>query len=173
MKRLTLVLAAVAVAFYLSGTPALAQHGHGGGPPAGPGAGASHGPSGTHGPSANPSSQPSTAGPKSATDLLKTNTKLDSKLTAKLQSQGLLPKGTDLKDACSGFRNLGQCIAAIHVSHNLGGSCTFTNLKTAVTTGAKDSLGQAIHGCDPGAKAKAEAKKGQRQAHDDLKESSS
>src|SRR5215831_10785132 len=42
----------------------------------------------------------------------------NTKLAAKLQS--LLPKGTDLTMASSGFKNLGQFVAAVHVAHNLG-----------------------------------------------------
>src|SRR5260370_18894240 len=42
----------------------------------------------------------------------------NSKLSSNLQK--LLPKGTTPQQACSGFKNLGQCVAAIHVSHNLG-----------------------------------------------------
>lgn len=36
-----------------------------------------------------------------------------------------------------------------------------------------ESLGQAIHGCNPHVGAKAEAKKGKKQADDDIKESGS
>src|SRR5215467_2134220 len=42
----------------------------------------------------------------------------DAAFHAKIQS--LLPPNTDLKTAESGFKNHGQFIAALHVSHNLG-----------------------------------------------------
>jgi hypothetical protein len=42
------------------------------------------------------------------------NTKLSSNL------QGLLPTGTNIQEAAKGFDNLGQFVAAVHVSHNLG-----------------------------------------------------
>ena len=60
-------------------------------------------------------------------------------LAAKLQSR--LPAGTDLNTAAAGFRNLGQFVAAVNVSNNLG--LDFTTLKTAIVTDGK-SLGQAI-----------------------------
>ena len=60
-------------------------------------------------------------------------------LAAKLQSR--LPAGTDLNTAAAGFRNLGQFVAAVNVSNNLG--LDFTTLKTAMVTDGK-SLGQAI-----------------------------
>ena len=60
-------------------------------------------------------------------------------LASKLQSR--LPAGTDLDTASAGFRNLGQFVAAVNVSNNLG--LDFTTLKTAMVTDGK-SLGQAI-----------------------------
>jgi hypothetical protein len=54
------------------------------------------------------------SGKKTVGDLLTQNTKLSSNL------QGLLPAGTNLQDAAKGFDNLGQFVAATHVSHNLG-----------------------------------------------------
>ena len=60
-------------------------------------------------------------------------------LAGKLQSR--LPAGTDLNPAAAGFRNLGQFVAAVNVSNNLG--LDFTTLKTAMVTDGK-SLGQAI-----------------------------
>jgi len=60
-------------------------------------------------------------------------------LASKLQSR--LPAGTDVTKAAAGFRNLGQFVAAVNVSNNLG--LNFTTLKTAMVTDGK-SLGQAI-----------------------------
>lgn len=66
---------------------------------------------------------------------LQKNTKLTEKL------EGRLPKGTDLMEAAEGFRNLGQFVAAVNVSNNLG--LDFEQLKTAMVDDGK-SLGQAI-----------------------------
>jgi hypothetical protein len=60
-------------------------------------------------------------------------------LASKLQSR--LPAGTDLNTAAGDFRNLGQFVAAVNVSNNLG--LDFQALKTAMTKDGK-SLGQAI-----------------------------
>ncbi len=109
------------------------------------------------------------AGKSSPTDLLTRNTKLAANLEA------LLPAGTKATDACSGFKNLGQCVAAVHVSHNLG--LSFTDLKTKMlgtaatkTTAAVPamSLGKAIQTLDPNADAKAEIGKATKQAKVDL-----
>lgn len=87
----------------------------------------------------------------------------------------LIP-GTDIATACDGFRNLGQCVAAIHVSSNL--KLSFTDLKTnmlgkAATSTAPAvppmSLGKAIQAIDPKADAQAEVNKANKQAKQDMK----
>src|SRR5262249_49862424 len=113
MKAKILLGSAAMVAFMAA--LVFAQHGHGGGrsssmhgsdhsSSAHGKADADHG----SGHDANPS------GSKSISQKLVANTKLASKL------QGLLPPGTNLQTASSGFKNLGQFVAAVHVSHNLG-----------------------------------------------------
>ena len=71
---------------------------------------------------------------------LKKNTNLAAKLA------GQLPAGTDLMTAAAGFRNLGQFVAAVNVSNNLG--LSFTQLKAKMVTGGM-SLGQAIQAVRP------------------------
>ena len=65
-------------------------------------------------------------------------------LASKLQSR--LPAGTDLMAASAGFRNLGQFVAAVNVSNNLG--IPFSELKTRMVTDGM-SLGQAIQDARP------------------------
>lgn len=62
------------------------------------------------------------------------------KLAARLQP--LLPRGMDVNNAAQGFRNWGQFVAAVHVSHNLG--IPFADLKAKMTGTNPMSLGQAI-----------------------------
>jgi len=170
-----LTLAAVACCFSLS--PAFAQHPHGGG------AGGSHGPAmsgGTDHGNANGSGKGAAA--SSPTELLTDKPKFDSKLTSKLQAKGLLPTGTDLKDACSGFKNLGQCIAAIHVSHNhdipfaclkahMTGTPPATGTACPAGTGSsKMSLGKSIQALSPKTDAKEATKTAQKQSDADIKE---
>src|SRR6266498_3679658 len=100
------------------------------------------------------------SGQKSNSQKLASNTKLASKL------QGLLPPGTNLQTAASGFKNLGQFVAAVHVSHNLG--IPFDQLKAKMLGPPSESLGQAIHDLKPTANAKAETKKAESEAHQDL-----
>ena len=165
----------------LAGGTAFAQHGPAGGP------GLSHGPSAnSHGAMNSPNSGTHSTASASQTDVLSHNSKLDSTLTMKLQSKNLLPAGTDLSSACSGFRNLGQCIAAIHVSHNLNlnfaclkadmtgqAPATGSNCPTGTGTGSKLNLGKSIQALAPKANATDEAKTGTKQADSDIKEAES
>ena len=79
---------------------------------------------------------------------LQKNTNLAAKLTTRL------PAGTDLMTASAGFRNLGQFVAAVNVSSNLG--IPFDQLKTKMVTDGK-SLGQSIQALKPVASATVEA----------------
>lgn len=156
MKMKFLLSLAALVAFMA--VPVFAQHGHGGGSSMA----SMHGSSSTHG-----SSQAGThdGGPKTAGQLLTQNTKLASKL------QGLLPAGTDLQTAASGFKNLGQFVAAVHVSHNLG--IPFDQLKAAMIGPPTQSLGKAIQQLQPSANTKAAVKTATKQADQDLDSSGS
>jgi hypothetical protein len=166
MRRVTLFALSVAVAVTLAGTRAFAQHGggHAGGMGGG---GAAHGDMdrgstarGT-GQNANmPSMQM-----KNPDQVLSQNTHLSSRL------QSLLPAGTNLQQAASGFKNLGQFIAAVHVSHNLG--IPFDELKGKITGASPVSLGKAIQELKPQANAKEETKRANKQAKEDLSESAS
>lgn len=77
----------------------------------------------------------------------------------------LAPPGMSMQDACSGFRNLGQCSAALHAAQNL--EIPFADLKGKVTGG--ESLDQAIRTLKPGSDGKSEAHKAQEQAYDDMR----
>jgi hypothetical protein len=85
------------------------------------------------------SSGTSTAGTAVVLTPVQQKLQKNTNLAAKLQTR--LPAGTDLNAAAAGFRNLGQFVAAVNVSNNLG--INFTTLKTAMVTEGK-SLGQAI-----------------------------
>jgi hypothetical protein len=162
-----------------------AQHGHGGMGPMGSGNMGNAGnmgnsgnvgrDNGLHG---NPNG--TTSGQKSPEDLLNQNTKLASNLDNLLK-----PYNMTAQQACQGFKNLGQCVAAIHVSHNLK-NVNFNCLKWDMTgvaapsgtscpsgTGSKImGLGQSIQQLDPQANAKSEASTAKKQASQDLKSQS-
>jgi hypothetical protein len=121
--------------------------------------------------------------PKNVNSSVDAGSDRDKKLTAKFQAQGLLPANTDVKSACQNFKSLDSCVAALHVSHNLG--LDFNCLKSDVTgvqtsadmSGCKGtagtkimSLDSAIRAMKPEANAKAEAKSAEKQAREDLKE---
>ncbi len=111
IKRSTLFLTALAVVLYLSLIPAFAQHG--GGAAGGQGAASTHRGGNSH----KGGTEGKRAGRPTVADHLTDNNKLASKLS------GLLPAGTNLQNAAKGFKNLGQFVAAVHVSKNLGIPC--------------------------------------------------
>lgn len=90
------------------------------------------------------------------------NTNLAAKLTSRL------PVGTDLMAASAGFKNLGQFVAAVNVSNNLG--LSFTQLKTKMVTDGM-SLGQAIQALRPLTSATIEAQRGEYDARGMISES--
>jgi hypothetical protein len=175
MKRTITTFAMAAAAAWLLAMPAAAQSSHGPGHPGGMGAAGSMG--GSHAPNAGGNTNAS--GPRSAGELLTQNTQLASKLS------NLLPPGTDLQEAASGFKNLGQFVAAVHVSNNLGIpfdqlKCTELATKDAcgtLTVPAKgSSLGQAIETLKPSmssSESKSAAKEAQKQANGDIRSTAS
>jgi len=158
------------------GISAFAQHGAAGasaGRPAGTGPGSmGSAPSGVGSSSSRPTDvgssgmSHSSMGSQSPATVLN-NGKLDTSVTNALAKSGISVPGGDLKTACSGFKTLGQCIAAMHVSKNL--NLSFTDLKDKMTGSNSDSLGKAIQDLGgPNVKAKSEAKKANKQASQDL-----
>jgi hypothetical protein len=180
MKTMT----TLSLAVILSATAALAQHGNSANAHGGMGSGMGNLSSGNgmghasaptdHG---NPNAGTSILGSahgKTVDDILSKNTKLADKISSLT--------GESATDACAGFKNLGQCVAAAHVSKNLG--ISFDCLKDDMTgtaptdpkscpagtgTNGKMSLGKAIQTLDPKADQKSEGKKAESQTQQDLK----
>jgi len=149
---------------------AVAQHGHESGGSMGPGVG--HG-SADHG-SMSSNGSGSTHG-MTTNQILTKNTALAGKI------QKLT--GMPAQQACAGFKNLGQCVAAAHVSKNLGisfacmqadmsGQAPAKGSACPAGTGSSKSmsLGKAIQTLRPTADSKAESKKATKQADADVKE---
>lgn len=95
---------------------------------------------------------------------------LDSNPDLASRLQRLLPPGTSLQSAASGFQSDAQFVAALHVSRNL--RIPFSELKASMSRrrGA-DSLGRAIHDLRPDFRPKAvqhHVKVAERQAQTDL-----
>lgn len=65
----------------------------------------------------------------------------------KARLEAMLPSGTTLEQAASGFKNQGQFIAALEASKN--NNIAFADLKTAMTGNPPLSLGQAIDKLKP------------------------
>ena len=148
MKKIKFALSIAALGAFTA-LPVLAQHG-----------GSKHG-------SSSASMHDSKAGKSSSSvsEKLMDNTKLASKL------QSLLPTGTDLTTASQGFKNLGQFVAAVHVSHNL--DIPWDQFRAKMIGPPKESLGKTIHALKPDANSKVEANKANKQAKQDINESKS
>jgi hypothetical protein len=173
---------------FLLATSVMAQ-GRGSGKPAGGPGINGHGPMGA--PSGQSTTKPKQAslalgpaggsapGAKSPVSLLDQNSKLESNLAK------FFPGGTDLLKEAAGFKNLGQFVSAVHVSHNLG--IPFDNLKcaelgttaatqegvscsTTVTNSNPISLGKSIQTLRPDAKPEQAIKEANQQAEKDLQE---
>lgn len=164
-------------------------HGQSGSTTHGQSGSTTHGQSGSHGPSAThesggssgkthsgdsaattkattPTSSTSTGSTTTLTPVqqkLQHNTKLADKLA------GRLPENTNLMDAAKGFKNLGQFVAAVNVSNNLG--LSFTDLKTRMVTDGM-SLGQAIQDLKKTANGETEAAKAETEADTLIKSTS-
>jgi len=170
MRFTSIFVLALAVA--VSCSPALAQHGHPGGMG---GADAGMG----HGAAASTSNMSASRG-QTMDQILTRNTQLADKI------QTLT--GMSAQQACTEFKNLGQCVAAAHVSKNLG--ISFACLKSNMTgqapaqgsdcparasgiSGKTMSLGKAIQTLNPNLNSSVEAKKAQKQADQDIHQSNS
>lgn len=169
MKHMQITV--LSLTLMLCGGAAFAQHGHGmgGGMNSGMGEGGSHRMS----PKLSGSSHGMT---------------MDQQLTKNIALAGKIATLTKMPatQACSGFKNLGQCVAAAHVSRNLG--IGFACMKADMTgvaapsadncpvspnvSGKGMSLGKAIQTLLPTANSKLEAKKANKQAEQDIKGSS-
>lgn len=120
-----------------------------------------------------------------ASEQLAANADHSKKLASELQA--ILPPRTKLEDACTSFKELSDCVAALHVSHNL--KIKFNCLKwdvtatqpasgnvsscTAPENGRALSLSKAIHTLRPDADAKTEARNAERRAREDIKDANS
>jgi len=161
MKKIIAFLFSLSVVVYLSGALAYAQAK----------GGSSHGPSVNQG-----HSQSAVNGHQPKADWqTKFNERFQNDPAFHSRIQSLLPPGSDLKTAESGFTNHGQFIAALHVSQNL--NIPFDQLKAkmtgvtatsaAQTNTAPMSLGKAIQTLRPNlsaSQANEEAKRAEKQA---------
>jgi hypothetical protein len=155
----------LAVVLYLGGISALAQHGQGQGSghaTMGHGAPMSHGSKSESDNGSKAGSNNNMGGKKTVDEQLAHDSRLSSKL------QGLLPANTNVQDTAKGFKNMGQFVAALHVSRNL--NIPFDQLKAKMTGKPPMSLGKAIHELDPNVDPKAETKKAEQQAMKDIKD---
>jgi hypothetical protein len=84
----------------------------------------------------------------------------DPQIAAKLQP--LLPTGTTVQAAATGFPTLGEFAATLHLSKNL--NIPFAQLKAKVTGNKPDTLDVAVHDLKPSVNAAAEVKKAKAEA---------
>jgi hypothetical protein len=181
MKRMTVVSLVVLVPAFFAGTGrAYAQHGHGGGAGGmsggvgnmGGGMSGAHGNSDSHatGADGNTSHGGSMAASTNPGGVLDHNARLSTKLEGLLGLSGPTALAT-LKTDASGFKNFGQFVAAVHVSHNL--DIPFSDLQNKMTGPNAVSLGKAIQALKPDADAKAETTKAVKQSDAEIDEAQS
>jgi len=116
-----------------------------------------------------------------ASQKLTANSEQERKLTLELQA--ILPPKTTLKDACTAYKRLEDCVASLHVSQNL--KVKFNCLKWDMTAirpvgdvkpceapGRAMTLHKAIRTLKPDVDAKAEANNAERRAREDIKDAS-
>src|SRR5690349_20346815 len=119
-----------------------------------------------------------------ANEQIAANKEEERKLT--LQLQALMPPKTTLREACSGFTSLEDCVAALHVSRNvkIKFNCLKWNMTAARPSGDIKSceapprdkalpLDIAIQILNSDADARAQAKSAQRRAREDIKDATS
>lgn len=124
--------------------------------------------------------------PLTGTQSLDADAGQGTKLASELHAQEVLPANANLKDSCTTFGDLDECVATLHAGHNLGidfhclksevtGVQTSADMSScaAATDGKPMSLRKAIHALKPDTNAKAEAKKAEKQSQQDLKEAGS
>jgi len=124
-------------------------------------------------------------GSKSANEELASNGDLEARLTHQLQVQGILPQGKNLRDLCSAYKELAECVASLRVSRTL--QIDFTCLKWDVTGvkpkpvadscagpagGKAMGLHRAVDLLKPGSDSKSEAKNALKRAREDIKDAS-
>ena len=173
MKRCMLIsLLGLSLALCSNASPLYAQHGHGGGNGVGPsGAGPSDAPGRAdlnragNGP-VSERSAPSVMASKNSGSVLDHNTRLSTKLEGLLGLSGPNALST-LKTDASGFKNFGQFVAAVHVSHNLG--IPFSELRAKMTGSNAVRLGKEIQELKPDVDPKNEAKQAASQADNDVR----
>ena len=170
-----LKLAALSLAVFLNATVALAQHGHAGG--MGNGMGNSMGHSSMNSSDHGKSSTGAPSSSQKISDVLSKNPAIGDKIVT------LTGDKLGAADACTGFKNIGQCVAAAHVSKNLG--VNFFCMRQAMTGTAAGSfapkggcsvtgtfsLGKAIQKLDPQADSTTETKKANAESQQDMKAS--
>jgi hypothetical protein len=198
MKSLIkIVVAVLTMGLWLTPNPVAAQGRGVGGPGSAPGMSGTHAPMGGPGADAgsigashredssnNASNANATdSGKKTPDQRLSQNAKLSDNLANLLTKMGVTATP---QQACQNFKNLGQCVAAIHVANNLGIdfnklACNMT-LKPVATsacpagtaTSTKGmSLGASIDVLKPGTDGKTESQKAVTQANQDMKGSRS
>jgi hypothetical protein len=77
----------------------------------------------------------------------------------------LVPSGMTTREACTGFKDVAECSAALHVSQNL--NIAFPDVRERVIGG--QTLEAAVHALKPSANSRIEVKRAEQQASQDLR----
>jgi hypothetical protein len=102
-----------------------------------------------------PAPDPATQPRADAADPVSGNTRL----------AALVPAGMTTREACTGFKDVNECSAALHVSQNL--NIAFPEVRERVVGG--QTLEAAVHALKPSANAHIEVHRAEQQAGEDLR----
>ncbi|MDE2137070.1 MAG: hypothetical protein KGJ68_06500 [Gammaproteobacteria bacterium] len=85
--------------------------------------------------------------------------------TANTRLAALVPAGMTTREACTGFKDLADCSAALHASQNL--NIAFPDVRARLLGG--QTLEAAIHALKPAVDSKREVRRAEQQASEDLR----
>ncbi len=106
-------------------------------------------------PTAEPAPDPAAQPRADASDPVSGNTRL----------AALVPAGMTTREACTGFKDVSECSAALHVAQNL--NIAFPDVRERVLGG--QTLEAAVHALKPSANAQIEVHRAQQQASEDVR----
>ncbi len=157
MNRSTLILVTSAAVIFSLGVGAAPPGSMGGGRPMGSGVPGGMSDHGAMGHSSQDKPDTGTHG-RSLSDQLDDNAKLSSEIKELT--------GSSAQQACAGFKTLGDCVSAAHVSKNL--DIPFETLRAKLIGSGAVSLGKAIHELKPQADTKSVIRQASKQTKEDL-----
>lgn len=109
--------------------------------------------------------EPQSAAPAPAPDPAMPRADANDPVSGNTRLAALVPSGMTTREACTGFKDVAECSAALHVSQNL--NIAFPDVRERVVGG--QTLEAAVHALKPSANSRIEVKRAEQQASQDLR----